>query len=133
MVAGPKTIDTNVLSAKHHFKTIDTNGCFLTLNLLAIPFLFAILFVESGPASYSLINSALYSPHFSHPKPKCKINCDLRKTINGNGLTLKNHWKNSAPKKVPISGLGPDRDQCPNMVPKKARFASQVPKLFDWS
>ena len=30
---------------------------------------------------------------------------------------------NSAPEKVPISGLGPDRDQCPNMVPKKARFA----------
>ena len=25
------------------------------------------------------------------------------------------------------------RDQCPNMVPKKAQFASQVPKLFDWS
>ena len=32
---------------------------------------------------------------------------------------------------VQFSGLGPDQDQCPNMVPKKARFASQVPKLFD--
>ena len=40
---------------------------------------------------------------------------------------------NSASEKDPISGLGPDRDQCPNMVPKKAQFASQVPKLFDWS
>ena len=30
----------------------------------------------------------------------------------------------SACAKVPISGLGPDRDQCPNIVPKKARFAS---------
>ena len=40
-------------------------------------------------------------------------------------------WKiaSSACAIVPISGLGPDRDQCPNMVPKKARFASQVPKF----
>ena len=30
----------------------------------------------------------------------------------------------SACTEVPISGLDPDRDQCPNMVPKKARFAS---------
>ena len=34
---------------------------------------------------------------------------------------------------VLISGLGPVRDQYPNIVPKKARFASQVLKLFDWS
>ena len=39
----------------------------------------------------------------------------------------------TASEKIPISGLGPDRHQCPNMVPKKAQFASQVPKLFDWS
>ena len=31
--------------------------------------------------------------------------------------------------KVPILGLGPDWDQCPNMVPKKARFAYQVLKF----
>ena len=35
----------------------------------------------------------------------------------------------SACSQVPISGLGPDRDHCPRKVPKKARFASQVPKL----
>ena len=35
----------------------------------------------------------------------------------------------SASLQVPISGLGSDRDQCPRKVPKKARFASQVPKL----
>ena len=56
----------------------------------------------------------------------------------GHSLTISNYdpyplTSSSAPEKVPISGLGPDRDQCPNMIPKETRFASQVPKLFDWS
>ena len=48
-------------------------------------------------------------------------------------IRRENSQRSSASDKVPISGLGPDRDQCPNMVPKKSEFASQVPKLFDWS
>ena len=35
----------------------------------------------------------------------------------------------SACPQAPISGLGPDGDQCPRKVPKEARFASQVPKF----
>ena len=89
-----KTIGINGCWTKNHCKTIDTNGCFPTLHLLANPSLFGIFFVEKGPASCSLINSAFYSPHLSHPKPKYKINCDHWKTIGGNGSTVKYHWKN---------------------------------------
>ena len=31
-----------------------------------------------------------------------------------------------------VYSADPDRDQCPRKVPKKARFASQVPKFLKW-
>ena len=59
----------------------------------------------------------LYRPLLTH----CKLwTATYRPQLN---------YRGSACTEVPISGLGPDRDQCPNMVPKKAQFASQVPKI----
>ena len=74
--AWPETIGTNGFQTKNHCKTIDTNGGFQTLHLLANPSLFRIFFVEKGLVSCSLISSALYLPHISHPKPKYKVNSD---------------------------------------------------------
>ena len=47
-----------VAGLQNHWKTIDTNGGFQTLHLLANPSLFEIFFVEKGLASCSLISSA---------------------------------------------------------------------------
>ena len=75
-----KTIGTNGFQTATHCKTIDTNGGFQTPNLMANPSFFGIFFVEKGLAGCTLISSAFYLPHLSHPKPKYKVNCD--------------HWKN---------------------------------------
>ena len=91
MVAGPKTIAEPLVPIVCQ-KPLIPMVVFQLFIYWQIPPIFGIFFVEGGPASCSLINSAFSSPHLSHPKPKYKVK-NHWKTIDTNGWHVKNNRK----------------------------------------